>query len=60
VAGGVDLGVTLVVFDRDRPRGEVEDESTEGAVVVLPAVVDFEIIPARCSTAASRFCSRRE
>ena len=47
VAGGVDLGVALVVFERDRAGGNVEDEGAEGAVVVLPAVIDLRDNPRR-------------
>src|SRR5438309_1388827 len=43
---GVELGVTLIVFERYGPAGNVEDEGAEGAVVVLPAaVVIIEIVP---------------
>jgi len=44
-AGG-DVGVTLIVFERDRAGGYVEDEGAEGAVVVFPAtVIVIEIVP---------------
>ena len=46
MAGGVDVGKTLVVFERDRAGGNVEDEGAKGAVVVLPAAIDFKIVPA--------------
>src|SRR5437868_14770053 len=43
---GVELGVTLIVFERYGPVGNVEDEGAEGAVVVLPAaVIVVEIVP---------------
>ena len=45
VAGGVELRVTLIVFERDQLSGYIENKGAKGAVVVLPAEVDFEIIP---------------
>jgi hypothetical protein len=45
VAGEVELRVTFIVFERDQLSGHIEDKGAEGAVVVLPAEVDFEIIP---------------
>src|SRR5271154_6448664 len=45
VAGCVDLGVALVVFELDCPIGNGEHEGAEGAVVVFPAVMDVEIFP---------------
>lgn len=45
MGAGVDLSVTLVVFERDRAVGDVEDEGAEGAVVVFPAHMRlFEIV----------------
>jgi hypothetical protein len=35
----IEVGETLVVFERDRPGGDVENESAESAVVIFPAVV---------------------
>ena len=46
VVDGVVFGITLVVFERDRAVGHVEDEGAKGAVVVFPAAVPlFKILP---------------
>jgi hypothetical protein len=34
------------VFERDRVARDIENENAEGAVVVLPAVINFQVIPA--------------
>jgi hypothetical protein len=39
VVGGVEFGITLVVFEREGAGRNVEDEDAIGAVIVLPAVI---------------------
>ena len=46
VCGGVVVGETLVVLERDRATAHIEDECAETAVVDLPAgMTFFEKVP---------------